>query len=276
MTGMFDYSDPALRLGIFIGVFAVMAALEWILPRKSRVMPRTGRWFTNISLIIVDTLTLRLVMPVLAVGMAIIAERSGWGLFNLTDWPIWLELISAVIIFDLLIYGQHVLMHQWPFLWRMHKVHHTDRDLDVTSGARFHPFEIILSMAYKLAAVALIGPAALAVFLYEIILNAASMFNHANVKIPTALDRVVRAIIVTPDMHRVHHSVLMRETNSNYGNLLSIWDRLFRTYRDQPENGHDEMIIGLAEYQDANPAKLWWSLALPFGPDGGQKKGGGQ
>lgn len=259
-----DHYEASIRLGVFIGVFVMMALLEIFFPRKQRALPRAERWFANWSLVIIDTLALRFVMPVLAVGMAEIAMRNGWGLFNVVALPFWIEIALAVLVLDLLIYGQHVATHKIPFFWRFHKVHHADRDIDTTTGIRFHPVEIILSMIYKLVCIVMLGPAALAVFLFEVILNASALFNHANVKLPLGFDRILRTVIVTPDMHRVHHSVYRDETDSNYGFSLSIWDRLFRTYRSQPRDGHDAMTIGVGEYQDEKPANLVWCLVEPF------------
>lgn len=256
--------ETIVRLSAFAGIFLIMAVLEVTMPRKKRVLAKGKRWFTNISLVIVDTLALRLTMPILAVGMADYAAGRGWGLLALIDLPIWAEIIIAFLLLDMLIYAQHIAFHKVPILWRFHKVHHADRDLDVTSGARFHPVEAVISMAYKLLCIALIGPAAMAVFLFEVILNASSMFHHANFRLPLALDRVLRRVIVTPDMHRVHHSTIERETNSNYSFFLTIWDRIFGTYVAQPEKGHDEMTVGLYEYQDGKPGNLIWSLLVPF------------
>ena len=203
-------------------------------------------------------------VPVLAVAMAEIAAARGWGLLNLVDLPLWLEFVIAVAVLDMLIYAQHVATHKTPILWRLHQVHHADRDIDVTTGARFHPVEIVLSMGYKLLCVIALGPSALAVFVFEVLLNASAMFNHANVRLPLSVDRVMRSVIVTPDMHRVHHSIVRNETDSNYGFFLSIWDRLFGTYIAQPRDGHDGMTIGLKEYQTPKPANLFWCLWLPF------------
>jgi len=268
--------ESIVRLSSFAGIFLIMAMLEIAMPRKQRVLGKGQRWFTNISLVIVNTLALRLIMPILAVGMANYAAGQGWGLLVLVNMPIWVEIIVAFILLDMLIYAQHIAFHKVPVFWRFHKVHHADRDLDVTSGARFHPIEAVFSMAYKLLCIALIGPAAFAVFLFEVVLNAASMFNHANVRLPLGLDRLLRLFIVTPDMHRVHHSVIERETNSNYSFFLTIWDRMFRTYTAQPEKGHDGMTVGLSEYQDSKPANLIWSLLVPFKPnkDSPTKTGG--
>ena len=260
----FDQYEGVIRFAVFAGVFVLMAVLEAVFPRKDRVLPRAHRWLTNGGFVVIDTLALRLVLPVLAVGMAGIAARNGWGLFNSLALPFWLEVALAFIILDLLIYAQHVATHKIPMLWRLHKVHHADRDIDATTGVRFHPVEIVLSMTYKLLCVVILGAPALAVFLFEVVLNAAALFNHANVRLPSGVDRIARRVIVTPDMHRVHHSVHRQETDSNYGFFLSVWDRMFRTYIAEPRDGHGAMTIGLSDYQDEKPARLLWSLWLPF------------
>ncbi len=251
-------------MSVFIGVFALMAVLEAIMPKKRRVMPRLGRWITNLSLVVIDGLVVRLLVPILAVGVAVWAAEQSVGLFNLLELPIWIEFALAIILLDVLIYAQHVASHKIPVLWRLHKVHHADRDIDVTTGARFHPLEIVLSMLFKLLCVVLLGASAAAVIVFEVLLNGAAMFNHANVSLPKALDSVMRKLIVTPDFHRVHHSVVATETNSNYGFFLSCWDRLFRTYTAQPSSGHEAMTIGLSQYQSEQPNTLWWSLKVPF------------
>lgn len=260
----FDQYEGAIRFAVFAGVFVLMAVLEAVFPRKDRTLPRAQRWLTNGGFVVIDTLALRLVLPVLAVGMAEIAARNGWGLFNSLALPFWLEVALAFVILDLLIYVQHVATHKIPVLWRLHKVHHADRDIDATTGVRFHPVEIVLSMTYKLLCVVILGAPALAVFLFEVVLNAAALFNHANLRLPSGVDRIARRVIVTPDMHRVHHSVHRQETDSNYGFFLSVWDRMFRTYIAEPRDGHDAMTIGLSDYQDEKPARLFWSLWLPF------------
>lgn len=257
-------SEGAIRLTIFVSVFIVMALAETFFPRKRLTQPRARRWFANWGLVVVDTLALRIVFPVLAVGVATYAEGQGWGILNNVALPIWLEVVIAIIVLDIAVWAQHVASHKIPLLWRFHKVHHADRDIDVTTGARFHPFEIVFSMIYKMALVIMLGPAALAVFVFEVILNASAMFNHSNVKLPFWLDKILRSLIVTPDMHRVHHSTIIRETDSNYGFFLSLWDRFAKTYIAQPAAGHDGVIIGLAEHQNEAPSSLLWSLMLPF------------
>jgi len=264
MTDFILQNETALRLIAFLSILFLMMALEALFPRKQRAIGRGRRWFTNLGMVFVDGIFVKLVFPIIAVGAAAFAVNKGWGLFNLLDWPVWLEIILAIIILDMLIYWQHVASHHIPILWAFHKVHHVDRDIDVTTGSRFHPIEIGASLLYKMALVILLGVPVLAVILFEIILNVCAMFNHSNVRLPLKLDRVLRRFIVTPDMHRVHHSIIMGETNSNYGFNLSIWDRLFGSYTAQPREGHDDMTIGLEEHQTPAPASLIWSLILPF------------
>ncbi len=257
-------SEALVRLAAFGGIFAVMAVWELAMPRRERVQPRGRRWLTNLAMVAIDTLALRLLFPILAVGVAMEASAQGWGLFALTALPSWLEVALAVIALDLAIYAQHVAFHKVPILWAVHKVHHADRDIDVTTGIRFHPVEICLSMLIKFAVVVALGAPALGVFLFEVLLNGTAMFNHANLRLPAPVDRIVRLLVVTPDMHRVHHSVRMAETDSNYGFNLSVWDRLFATYVPQPRDGHLGMRIGLADCQTDEPSRLGWSLLLPF------------
>ncbi len=259
-------TDNLPQYGLFLSIFlfVLLAGLEAIFPRRKRLMRRLGRWRTNILIIILDSVALRLIGPVAALAAAGYAAQHDIGLFNWTDWPAWLEFILALILFDLAIYGQHIATHKIPLLWALHKVHHADRDIDVTTAIRFHPLEIILSMLYKSVLVLLLGPSLLAVFVFALILNLCAMFNHSNLRLPGWLDRRLRLFLVTPDMHRVHHSTVPGETDSNYGFSIALWDRLFGTYVAQPEAGHDDMTIGLEEYQTDSPADFWWSLALPF------------
>jgi sterol desaturase/sphingolipid hydroxylase (fatty acid hydroxylase superfamily) len=258
--------EALIRLSVFLGLFIALASAEALLPRRERRQNRSGRWVTNWGLVLIDTATLRLValvLPALAAGAALDASRLEWGLFHQLDWPIWLEFMLAILIFDFAIWAQHVITHKVPILWRLHRVHHADRDMDVTTAIRFHPVEIALSMLLKIGLVYLIGPSVLAIVVFEILLNGTAMFNHSNLKLQLGFDRVLRLILVTPDMHRVHHSVHRHEHDSNYGFSLSLWDRLFGTYIAQPEAGHDEMDVGL-QWQDDRPARLGWVLALPF------------
>ncbi|MCW1956117.1 MAG: sterol desaturase family protein [Roseobacter sp.] len=258
--------EATLRLIIFIGLFVLFAAAEAYRPRRARQIPRRTRWRTNWGFSLLNTGALRLMaigLPLLAVGAAIDAEQNGWGLFNLLDAPGWLEIVLAVLLFDFAIWLQHLVTHKVPLLWRLHRVHHADTEIDVTTAIRFHPVEIALSMGLKIGLVYLLGPAALAIILFEIMLNGTAMFNHSNLALPRWLDRGLRLVLVTPDMHRVHHSVHRAEHDSNYGFALSVWDRLFRTYIAEPKDGHIKMKIGL-QWQDQRPSKLGWSLWLPF------------
>lgn len=266
MLQISDLSESTLRTAVFFAVFATMAAAEALLPKRKRSEVRGRRWLTNGALVALDTIAVRVVLPVLAVSAAAIATDRGWGMLSLVTWPWWLELIIAIVLLDLLIYAQHVASHKLPVLWAVHKVHHADRDIDVTTGFRFHPIEIVLSMAFKILCIFAIGPAAIAVFVFEVLLSSSAMFNHANLRLSPNVDRVLRLFFVTPDMHRVHHSVVYRETDSNYGFCLSVWDRLFATYIPQPIAGHDGMTIGLEEYQDERPSSIRWSLLAPFLP----------
>ena len=259
-------NEVTIRLLVFLGLFALFACAEVLLPRRARNIKRSPRWFTNIGLIIIDSLTIRLmafVLPVMAVAAAADASDKGWGLLSLVNWPNWVELILAILILDFVIWAQHLITHKIPLLWRLHQVHHADRDMDVTTAIRFHPIEIALSMMLKIGIVYALGPTAFAVILFEILLNGTAMFNHANINIPKNLDKVIRLLLVTPDMHRVHHSDIREEHDSNYGFSLSIWDRVFGTYVSQPMKGHDDMTIGL-QWQDEKPLKLSWALMLPF------------
>jgi sterol desaturase/sphingolipid hydroxylase (fatty acid hydroxylase superfamily) len=256
-----------VRFAAFAGLLALFAAMEWLHPRRALSAPKGRRWFANLAIVAIDgaalQLVFRLVMPALAVGAALLAEGRGWGLFNAVELPRWLEGVLAFLALDCLIYWQHRLMHIEPF-WRLHLMHHADLDLDVTSGLRFHPLEIVFSMALKMLAVAALGAPALAVLAFEIALNATSMFNHANWRLPLGLDRALRLLVVTPDMHRVHHSTIRRETDSNFGFNLPWWDRLFGTYRPQPEAGHGGMSIGIAGRRGPECFGLLAMLAMPF------------
>ena len=261
----FEYaSEATIRLSVFAGVFIIMAIAEALWPRKKRTQPRLTRWFTNIGMVVLDSITVRVIFPVVAIGVAQYATARGWGLLNLITLPFWLKVLVSAVLLDMAIYWQHVASHKISILWKVHRVHHADRDIDVSTGNRFHPIEIVLSMLYKFIVILLLGPAAMGVFLFEVLLNGSAMFNHANVRLPLWLDKIVRTLFVTPDMHRVHHSVYQDETDSNYGFNLAIWDRIFGTYIDQPRDGHDEMVIGMKAYQDDKPTNILWSLLLPF------------
>ncbi|MDE0459932.1 MAG: sterol desaturase family protein [Chromatiales bacterium] len=266
--------EPHVRLSAFLGVFVLVALWEIAAPRRALRASKAVRWTSNIGIVVLDTALVRLVFPAAAAGVAAVVGSLGWGLFNVLAWPMWVEVLLAVIVLDLVIYWQHAMFHAVPGLWRLHMVHHADLDIDVTTGVRFHPFEILLSMAIKMAAITALGAAPLAVILFEIALGATSIFNHGNVVLPPALDRLLRLVVVTPDMHRVHHSVVADETNSNFGFNLPWWDRLFGTYRAQPAAGHERMTIGLEQFRDPRRQWLWHMLALPFtGAGGGYSRG---
>jgi sterol desaturase/sphingolipid hydroxylase (fatty acid hydroxylase superfamily) len=260
-------NDPVVRLSAFAGVFAAMAVWELLAPRRLQAIGRLRRWPSNLGIVALDTLLVRLVFPIAAVGMALLAETHGWGLFQTVEAPAWLVVIASVILLDLAIYLQHVLFHAVPVLWRPHRMHHADLEFDVTTGVRFHPIEILLSMAIKLGVVAALGTPAVGVLIFEVLLNATSMFNHGNVRLPERLDRVLRWIVVTPGMHRVHHSVVPRETNSNFGFNLPWWDRLFGTYRAEPAAGHEGMTIGIEQFRDPRELRLDRMLLQPFRDD---------
>lgn len=257
-----------IRLGSFLGVLMVMALFEAASPRRSLRSSKTVRWFTNLSITFIDGFTVRIVFPVMAIDIARIAADRQWGLFNNIDISDAAAGIASVLFLDLVIYAQHAAFHHIRPLWRLHKMHHTDLDIDVTTGSRFHPVEIILSMGIKMSVVTVIGAPAWSVLVFEVLLNATAMFNHSNVYIHPAIDGLLRIFVVTPDMHRVHHSVIIKEYNSNFGFNLPWWDRIFRTYRAQPEKGHTEMNIGLARYRDSKKLTLPWLLAIPFLSEG--------
>lgn len=257
--------ELAIRLGFFFGVFALIAIWEMLSPRRALTVSKVLRWSSNLGLVFLNSLVLRLLFPAAAVGVAAFAQQSDWGLLNLYEIPYSLSVILSVVVLDFVIYIQHVMVHAIPAFWRLHRVHHADLDYDVTTGARFHPIEIILSMLIKFSAIVVLGPPVLAVVIFEVLLNATAMFNHGNISIPQGVDRLLRWFVVTPDMHRVHHSVEDDETNSNFGFSLPWWDRLFGTYRDQPRAGHEGMVIGIYRYRDQKlVSRLPGMLILPF------------
>jgi sterol desaturase/sphingolipid hydroxylase (fatty acid hydroxylase superfamily) len=263
--------EALVRAAVFVAALAAMAVWEDLAPRRSLCLPRIRRWGSNLGIVFLNTALVRLLFPLGAVALAGLAHARGWGLLNLYDVPFALAALASIVALDLAIYLQHVMFHAVPALWRLHRVHHADFDFDVTTGARFHPIEIALSMLIKMAAILVLGPPAAAVMAFEVLLNATAMFNHGNVRLPQALDRAVRLLMVTPDMHRVHHSVEEHETNSNFGFNLSVWDRLFRTYKPQPDAGHEGMTIGIRDHRDPRQVcDLPGMLALPFlGADSG-------
>lgn len=262
--------EPAIRMAVFFGILFVMAAWELAAPRRRVEIPRLVRWSNNLALVILDALLVRLAFPVVAVGLAVMAKENDWGLLNQFGLPGWIALILAILALDLAIYLQHVLFHAVPALWRLHRVHHADLEFDVTTGVRFHPLEILISMAIKLLLILALGPSAIAVLIFEILLNGTSLFNHSNAHLPSRLDAVLRLVIVTPDMHRVHHSILPSETNSNFGFNLPWWDRMLGTYLAQPSAGHADMTIGIEQFRTKRDLWLDRLLFQPFrGPASG-------
>ena len=260
-------TELIIRVGAALSIFAALALWEVLAPRRDMLIGRGRRWPSNLGILVLDALLVRLLIPTAAVGMAVIATQRGWGLLNITPWPAWLEGLFGFLVLDLAIYAQHVAFHKVPLLWRLHRMHHADLDIDVSTGVRFHPIEIVLSMLIKIAVVILIGVPAVAVIAFEVVLNATSMFNHSNAAMPTWLDRIVRVLVVTPDMHRVHHSVLRHETDSNFGFNLPWWDRLFGTYRPQPQAGHERMTIGLPIFRHPQELRLDRLITQPFRAD---------
>jgi sterol desaturase/sphingolipid hydroxylase (fatty acid hydroxylase superfamily) len=260
--------EPLIRLGFFFGVLVLMAVWEAVAPRRELVAKKPLRWASNLSLVVVNSIVVRVAFTLGTAagvaGVAVVAAERGWGLFNNLQSPPWLAVLASVVALDFIIYLQHVMFHAVPLLWRLHMVHHADLDIDVTTGIRFHTIEILISLGIKVAAIVLLGAPALAVLIFEVLLNATSMFNHSNVRMPLALDRLLRLIVVTPDMHRVHHSIESNETNSNFGFNLPWWDFLCGTYRAQPQAGHRHMTIGLSQFRDPRVERLPWMLALPF------------
>ncbi len=256
--------EAYVRLAAFGGIFALMAVWELFDPRRRQPAGRHLRWPGNLGVVVLDALLVRFVFPATAVGFALVAAAGGWGVFNLVDLPSWIAVVATVVLLDLAIYLQHVLFHAVPALWRLHRMHHADLAFDVTTGVRFHPIEVLLSMLIKFAVIAALGAPAVGVLIFEVLLNATSMFNHGNVGMPLHLDRILRWIVVTPDMHRVHHSITARETNSNFGFNLPWWDRLFGTYRPQPAAGHDQMTIGIEQFRDPRELRLDRMLLQPW------------
>ncbi|MFQ5456775.1 MAG: sterol desaturase family protein [Nitrospirota bacterium] len=257
-------NEISIRLSIFFIIFFLIAAWELITPRRRLIVSKMVRWYSNLGITFINSLLLRLLFPILGIGMAILAQERNWGLFNNFELSRRVVVVISVIVLDFAIYLQHIMFHAVPALWRLHRMHHTDMDFDVTTGSRFHPVEIILSMIIKLAAVVVLGPPSLAVLTFEVILNTTSMFNHGNIYIPAKIDHVLRWLIVTPDMHRVHHSIIHQETNSNFGFNLPWWDRLLGTYRDQPKSGHESMKIGIEAFREPKYLNLHWLLIQPF------------
>jgi sterol desaturase/sphingolipid hydroxylase (fatty acid hydroxylase superfamily) len=262
-TFFIEYQSE-LRLGSFVILILMFASFELVWPRKLADENSKYRRLTNILLLTVNFIAIRFLVPFAAVEVALTVAEKEIGLFNIISLPIILNVLLTIIIFDFLIYLQHIIFHKFTFLWRFHRVHHTDLEFDVTTAIRFHPIEIVLSMFYKIAAVYLIGPMAVSIILYEILLNAAALFSHSNILFNAKLDSMLRKLFVTPDMHRIHHSALRKETDSNYGNVFSFWDKAFKTYRALPEAGYDSMMIGLEKFRDPSSGQLLQLLINPF------------
>lgn len=264
--------ELAVRLGAFVGAFAILAFWEHLAPHRAARLSKGIRWLNNLGLLVTGNLLLRVTFPVLAVGVAIIAQDQGWGVFNVLEAPAWLSVLASLILLDLAIYFQHVLFHRVPALWALHRVHHSDVDLDVSTALRFHPFEMLLSLLIKMAIVVMLGVPPLGVLVFEILLNATAMFNHANAKIPPPVDAILRRVVVTPDMHAIHHSIEHRESNSNFGFNLSVWDRIFGTYIAAPANGDAGLIIGLSAFRSARDGWLDRLLMQPLRRQEGQEE----
>ena len=256
--------EPIIRISFFLGILVLLAIWEMLGPRRLLTTLKRMRWYGNLSLVFIDTLAVRLLLPIQAAGVALSVGERSWGILNNVMLPKWMGIALGVLGLDLVIYLQHAMFHAIPAFWRLHRVHHTDLDFDVTTGVRFHPIEILLSMGIKMAAVVVLGASAVAVVLFEVLLNATSMFNHGNVRLPRRIDRVLRLLVVTPEMHRVHHSVVIQEHNSNYGFNFPWWDRLMGTYKDQPAKGHEGMTIGLSQFRDPGRLTFPWLLIQPF------------
>jgi len=258
-------NEKEVRMSFFFGMLIAIGIWELLAPKRALTISKSVRWVNNLGLVFFNSFLLRVLFPAAAVGVAAFASEQGWGLFNYFNLPLWFAVLASVIIMDFVIYVQHVMVHAIPVLWRLHRVHHADMDYDVTTGSRFHPIEIIISMLIKFATILLLGPPIIAVIIFEIVLNATAMFNHGNISLPKAFDKYLRLLLVTPDMHRVHHSVEDDEANSNFGFSLPWWDRIFGTYRAQPRAGHKDMIIGINKFRD--PKQVSWlpgMLMLPF------------
>ena len=256
--------EQNIRLGVFLSLLIIFAMLEFIIPLAKRRAARLSQWSVNLFITIINTVAMRAILPIFAVGAANYAENENIGLFNLIDIGFLPTLIFSLLSLDLLIYGQHVMMHRIPLFWRLHRMHHTELGLDVTSAVRFHPIEIIISMLIKMAFVILMGIPAVAVILFEIILNGLALFNHSNIKIPNSIERLMRKIFITPEVHWIHHSEIVNETNSNFGFNLVIWDKIFGTYLDKPTLSYTELRQGLSEFGFEKPLSLFELILSPF------------
>lgn len=267
MQELFFENESYIRLGAFLGIFALLTIWEISTPKRELLELRRFRWFSNIGLIVISSVLIRFILPTAAVGVALHVEQDNLGFLNHYDLPFLLQFVLAFVLMDLAIYFQHVMFHALPLFWRFHRVHHSDLDCDITTGLRFHPFEIVISIVFKFLVIISVGVPVIAVVIFEIILNAASMFTHSNIKIPATFESIVRWFIVTPDMHRIHHSIKENETNSNFGFFISLWDRMLGTYTSEPEYGHANMQIGLKNFREPKWQNLRWLIYLPFVTD---------
>ena len=267
MTTFVTAHEATIRMAFFVGIFLAVALVELFYPRRTLNTSKTSRWFGNIGVVFISTILLRILFPAGAVGISVWIGHQGWGIFNHSQWPLWLEVTLTIVILDFVMYMQHVMFHAVPVLWRLHMMHHADLDYDLTTGARFHPLEIIISLGIKGGAITVLGAPPVGVIIFEILLNGMSMFNHGNFFIPLGIDRVLRLLVVTPDMHRVHHSVFPNETNTNFGFNIPWWDRLCGTYKPQPAKGHEQMTIGLNQFREPSRLTLPWMIALPVMDD---------
>jgi sterol desaturase/sphingolipid hydroxylase (fatty acid hydroxylase superfamily) len=259
--------ESLLRISFFLATFFLLVAAEWHRPRR-KLGFRLSRWVSNLGLVGLSTVLVRIVLPVAAVGWAVQVGEHDWGVLNQTAWPAWVEGMAAFVALDFAIFAQHWATHHVPALWRLHRVHHSDLDVDASTGVRFHPVEILLSMLWKMGVVTVLGAGAVGVLVFEIVLSSSSLWEHANVRLSSRMDRLLRSVIVTPDMHRVHHSWYPDETNSNYGFNFSFWDRLFRTYHPQPRDGHEDMTLGLKEFRRDEAQRLTQLLVQPLQTEG--------
>ena len=257
-------NEMNIRLGFFLGAFALLALCEWVAPKRILTQSKVVRWYSNVGIVVFNVVIVSIIFPLVPVAVAFLAAERDWGVLNFYDVAPSLHIVISLIILDLAIYVQHVMLHALPVFWRLHRMHHADQDFDVTTGIRFHPIEIVLSTAIKMVVVILIGAPVIAVVIFEVLINVTAMFNHSNVKLPLTMDRVLRLVVVTPDMHRVHHSIMSHENNTNFGFNLPWWDHLFGTYRDQPESGHESMEIGLDLFRTPKDLHLHRLLIQPF------------
>jgi len=258
-------NEPIIRMSFFFGMIILMGSWELYAPKKAPTISKAYRWVNNLGLVFFNSFIIKILLPIASTSVAVLAMQNNWGVLNYYEIPTWIGVIVFIVVMDLIIYFQHIMVHAIPIFWRLHRVHHADLDYDTTTGSRFHPIEIVLSMFIKFTAIVLIGPSVIAVILFEIILNAMAMFNHGNVSLNKTLDKYLRYFIVTPDMHRVHHSIEQHETNSNFGFNISLWDRIFGTYKQDAKAGQENMIIGIQDITEKKQTNnIFGMLMIPF------------